>query len=255
MLRPGKYVDLCFSDTGTGMTDEVVAQAFDPFFTTRPQGEGSGLGLSQLLGFVRQSNGDVTIETAPGCGTKIRILLPKAPDGVLTQPDNAATDEATTTAAEAAAHTPMPAQEKLPPNAMSPKPGPGPISPGAGQDPARPTVMVVDDDDDVREVVVTILRYQKINVVPAAGGEAALALLALHPQVRLVLTDFAMPGMDGAEFAAEVRFAYPDLPLVFMTGYARPEPLAKERWVVRKPFTTRQLADTVFDALAEYGRL
>ena len=220
-LGPGDYVVVTVGDTGVGMTAEVAARAFEPFFTTRERGQGSGLGLSQVFGFVRQSHGDVLIDTAPGQGTRVSLLLPRVAGGT--------------------------------PVGLGPSPGIGPISSGAppatAPERGRIVVMVVDDDDDVREAVVLMLQDQAMPVVQAASGPAALRLLTDDVRVGLVLTDFAMPGMTGAELAERVRQSKPDIPVVFMTGYARPEPLLRERWVLRKPFTARFLTEMLTQVL------
>jgi signal transduction histidine kinase/CheY-like chemotaxis protein len=213
-LGPGDYVTLTVGDSGVGMTAEVAARAFEPFFTTRERGQGSGLGLSQVFGFVRQSQGDVLIDTAPGKGTRISILLPRVVGGAAVPPRGTA------------------------------------APPRGSAEPGRTVVMVVDDDDDVREAVVSMLEEQSVAVVQAASGPAALQLLTGDARVGLVLTDFAMPGMTGAELAQQVRHSKPDIPVVFMTGYARPEPLLSERWVLRKPFTAQFLTDMLAQALA-----
>ena len=110
-------------------------------------------------------------------------------------------------------------------------------------------VLVVDDDEDVRGVVAAMLEEQEMDVVQAAGGQAALALLDGVSAISLVVTDFAMPGMNGAELAHHLRADKPRLPVVFMTGYALPEPLAAEPWIIRKPFTAQSLLETVTAAL------
>jgi signal transduction histidine kinase len=214
-LSPGDYVVVTVADTGTGMTAEVMNRAFEPFFTTKERGQGSGLGLSQVFGFVRQSHGDVLLDTAPGLGTTISIMLPRVHGG---------------TASKAG-------QE-------------GSLTPDAASERRRPVVMVVDDDDAVREAVVSMLEDQAIAVVQADSGQAALRMLGNDQRVGLVLTDFAMPGMTGAELAVRLREENPQLPVVFMTGYARPEPLLSERWVLRKPFTSRFLAEMLNEVFA-----
>jgi len=298
LLEPGDYVELELSDTGCGMSEDVKARAFEPFFTTKAQGDGTGLGLSQVIGFVRQSHGDVLLESTVGRGTTVRILLPKVSEGMAapasglpagsalrgppsrgrsggvgtTRPDVVPLNQPAM-AAVPAANVPVSTM----PTANSPTTNlptvnlPGPTIPGANgaAPPAmvpttvnmslpsllpgtqRTTVLVVDDDEDVREAVVAMLEDQQMDVLQAASGPVALDLLTRNKHVRLMLTDYAMPGMTGAELAAAVRQTMPDMPVVFMTGYARPEPLVTERWVIRKPFTSQFLADTLVDAMPD----
>jgi len=200
----GSYVMIAVTDTGAGMTREVAAQAFDPFFTTKAPGEGTGLGLSMVHGFVEQSCGHVEIESAPGRGTTIRLYLPRA---------DAAAAEIRSVEAPAS-------------------------GPARGE-----TILLVEDEDDVRDVAKTFLEELGYTVATAASPAAALALLEGYAEIDLVLTDVTMPGrMDGWALGRAVRERHPDLPVVYCSGnpsagasYAqRNEPDAV---LVAKPFT------------------
>lgn len=211
---PGHYVELAVSDTGTGMSDEVQAKAFEPFFTTKTVGKGSGLGLSQVLGFAKQSGGGVEIETAPGVGTTVRVFFPRAP---------VVHDDVAATGAEAAARAA-----------------------------ASACVLVVDDDDDVRHVTATMLESLGHRVVEAGSGGAALERLAAHDDIDIALIDFAMPGMSGLDLAREARARRPALPILFITGYADSTVLAgvRHEHILRKPFLDAELDRRIRAVLA-----
>ena len=213
---PGEYVVVSVSDTGTGMTEEVRASAFEPFFTTKDVGRGSGLGLSQVLGFAKQSGGGVHIETRVGQGTTVQVFLPRAVDAV-------------------AAKTRQQQSQ-------------GSINPGD----RTPMVLLVDDDATVREVAATMLRERGYLVVEAGSGATALDQLDGATQIDLAVIDFAMPGMNGAELARRIKIRNPLLPIVFVTGYvdlsALPE--VDEDRMIRKPFVEGELSAKVCAALA-----
>jgi CheY-like chemotaxis protein len=223
--EPGEYVTVAVSDTGTGMAPEVLAKAFEPFFTTKPVGKGSGLGLAQVYGFAKQSGGGVRIDTELGRGTTVRVFLPRA-------------------AALAAGGAEGDA-------APAPRPG------RAARDGGGPrTVLLVDDDGAVREVAATILRNGGHEVVEAGSGGAALEALAALPRVDLMVLDFAMPGMNGAEVAREARARRPGLPVLFVTGYADLAAVAalEARDIIGKPFTEAEFAEKVAAAMARGAR-
>jgi signal transduction histidine kinase/ActR/RegA family two-component response regulator len=202
----GEYVMLSVRDNGSGMSDEVLAKAFEPFFTTKPVGKGSGLGLSQVFGLAKQSGGGVRIDTQPGVGTSVTVYLPRA---------------------RAAA---------APAEASSGAPG---VRHGRGA-----VVLLVDDDSAVREVTASILAELGYKVVEAGSGGAALELFDRRPDIALVLLDFAMPGMNGAEVARELRARRPDVPILFATGYADTAALAVlgEDELIQKPFVESEVA-------------
>lgn len=209
---PGDYVELTVADTGTGMEEDVLAKAFEPFFTTKSVGKGSGLGLSQVLGFAKQSGGGVRIETVPGEGTTVRVYFPR-----------------TGAAGEGAA----------------------PSAAGfAGMAPA--CVLVVDDDDAVRHITASLLEGLGHTVVEAGSGGAALERLAARADIDIALLDVAMPGMSGIDLAREIRQRRPALPVVFVTGYADTALLAgiRHEHVLKKPFLDTDLDRKVRAALA-----
>ena len=212
----GDYVAICVADTGTGMTEEVRAKVFEPFFTTKEIGKGSGLGLSQVLGFAKQSGGGVRIESRVGEGTSIRIYLPRT---------KAKAEERSPSAPAIAAHKDAPA--------------------------AR--ILLVDDDHAVREVTSTTLRDLGYTVVEAGSGGAALDILTREPTIDLLIIDFAMPGMSGAEVARQARAKRPTLPILFITGFADRAALAgvSETHIVGKPFMNDELATKLRSVLVE----
>jgi CheY-like chemotaxis protein len=205
--EPGDYVAIAVIDTGTGMSEEVRARVFEPFFTTKGVGKGSGLGLAQVLGFAQQSGGGVRIESRPGAGTTVRVYLPRAHAG-------------------AAADAPAPVRRVT-----------------AEPLPRRRIALLVDDDNAVRDVTAARLRQLGFEVLEAGSGGAALDLLDRTAQVDLLVADFAMPGMNGVEVAQQARARRPDLPVLFVTGYADQTALAGvgEERVVQKPFRDDEL--------------
>jgi signal transduction histidine kinase/ActR/RegA family two-component response regulator len=202
---PGDYVMLSVTDNGTGMTEEVLARAIEPFFTTKEVGKGSGLGLSQVFGLAKQSGGGVRIDTRIGEGTSVKVYLPRAHDRPVA------------TATRAACPTPVPDDECV--------------------------VLLVDDDNAVREVTASLLKDLGYRVIEAGSGGAALELLD-RVKVDMALLDFAMPGMNGAEVAREIRARRPQIPIVFATGYADAAALMDESEdrIVQKPFDDQELA-------------
>ena len=219
----GDYVEICVSDTGHGMSPEVRAKVFEPFFTTKEVGKGSGLGLSQVLGFAKQSGGGVSIESAPGKGTAIRIYLPPA--------------EELSADASPAMLAPIPAHL------------------------SNATILLVDDDNAVRDVTATYLREMGYRVMEAGSGGAALELLESTTEVDLLLFDFAMPGMNGAELARQVHSRRPKLPVLFVTGFAEKDAFESisERSIIRKPINVHELSTKVqaslsLKATAAHGR-
>ncbi|MFL9924093.1 response regulator [Herbaspirillum lusitanum] len=210
----GQYVSLSVSDTGTGMSPDVVARAFDPFFTTKPIGQGTGLGLSMVYGFAGQSGGVVRIYSEVGKGTLVSIYLPR--------------------------HLGEESLENL-----APAEGP---SPGAS---GRKTILVVDDEPLVRMVAVEILEELGYFVVEADDGVAALKVIAAHPDIDLLLTDVGLPnGMNGRQLADAVRAQRPDVPVLFVTGYAENAVLnhghlERGMQVLTKPFAADVLARRV----------
>jgi len=213
-LADKDYVTISVSDTGSGMTQEVAAKAFEPFFTTKAVGQGTGLGLSQVLGFAQQSGGEVRIDTRPGRGTTITILLPRS-------------------------------SEFLPRAMDEDRPIP--------HDGRAATILVVDDDAAVRELTVEALAALNYRVLEAANGRTALEILRQENTVDLALLDLVMPGMNGRQLATRIRATDPERAILFMTGYddlsGSDDPFAKEM-VIKKPFKLVELAAAVERALA-----
>jgi signal transduction histidine kinase/ActR/RegA family two-component response regulator len=212
----GDYVSVCVTDTGCGMTEDIRTKVFEPFFTTKEVGKGSGLGLSQVLGFAKQSGGGVRIDSCPGQGTSVYIYLPRAETRSVKPPRAAA------------------------------RAGASEVSQGA-------SILLVDDDNAVREVTRAILHDLGYRVLEAGSGGAALDLLDRDPSIDLMIVDFAMPGMNGAEVARLARGKRPTLPVLFVTGFADRSALAdiSEFRFVTKPFLDDDLASGVRAALAE----
>ncbi|WP_338502501.1 PAS domain-containing protein [Sphingomonas kaistensis] len=216
-LDPGDYLELSIGDTGTGMPAEVVARAFDPFFTTKEVGKGTGLGLSMVYGVARQSGGTARIESRPGEGTTVRLYFPRAQAAV--GPENAesdAADESSVSVGQAA------------------------------------TVLVVDDDPDVRGFVVSSLEEHGYQVAEAADGEAALAEFRRQTP-DLVVLDYLMPGMSGAQVAREMRGLRPEQPILFVSGYSETDAIraaAPGAALLSKPFRSEALAAAVRKVLS-----
>ena len=210
-VQPGQYVLIAVTDTGSGMPKDVIERAFEPFFTTKESGQGTGLGLSQVYGFVKQSGGHVKIYSEAGEGTTIKIYLPRF-------------------FGSASA-----AEEK----AAAPRRG------RSGE-----SVLVVEDDSDVRDYVVETLASLSYKVFEAGEAESALRLLDENPSVHLLLTDVVMPGMNGRKLAEEARLRRPDLKILYMTGYSRNATMHQGRLdigvdLLQKPISSDQLASAV----------
>jgi signal transduction histidine kinase len=218
-LRPeeppaGEYVSVCVNDTGAGMSEDIRAKVFEPFFTTKEVGKGSGLGLSQVLGFAKQSGGGVRINSRLGEGTSVHIYLPRA-------------------GAEGAKFGPAPRRT---------------VWVGASR---NATILLVDDDNEVREVTRAMLHELGHVVLEAGSGAAALDILRRETGIDLLIVDFAMPGMNGADVARQAHAKQPNLPVLFVTGFADRGGLAgvDDAFVVGKPFHYDELAGKVQFAL------
>ena len=217
-LAAGQYVLIAVSDTGSGMSPEVIAKAFDPFFTTKATGKGTGLGLSQAYGFIKQSGGHIKIYSEIGQGTTVKIYLPRFHGenvSVAIQPG-------------LKAQTALGRPEEL--------------------------ILVVEDEERMRLVVEEAFRELGYKVVVAEDGKKALALLDANPGVSLLFTDVVMPEMSGRELAKEALSRRPDLKVVYTTGFSRNAVihngiLDPDVNFLAKPFTVENLARKVRSVL------
>jgi CheY-like chemotaxis protein len=210
-VRPGQYVLIAVTDTGTGLKREVIDRAFEPFFTTKQSGQGTGLGLSQVYGFVKQSGGHIKIYSEAGEGTTIKIYLPRFVGKSSTLEE---------------------------------------IKAEAGRGRSGECVLVVEDDADVRGYVVETLETLGYDVLEAEGAETALRHLDQYKNIRLLLTDVIMPGMNGRILAEEATQRQPSLKVLYMTGYSRNAIVHQGRLdagveLIQKPLSSEQLAGAV----------
>ncbi|MBB6503351.1 putative addiction module CopG family antidote [Sphingomonas endophytica] len=219
-VEPGQYVMLAVSDTGCGMSDEVVAKVFEPFFSTKAEGKGSGLGLSMVYGFVKQSGGHVNIYSEPGHGSTIRLYLPRAMESedVEVVLDN------------------------------------GPITGGTE------TVLVVEDDDEVRATVVEMLGDLGYRVLKAVDAQSALSVVESGIAIDLLFTDVVMPGtLKSPELARKARERLPDIAVLFTSGYTENSIVHGGRLdagleLLSKPYTREALARKVRHVLGNQGQ-
>jgi CheY-like chemotaxis protein len=220
-VPPGRYVAVAVTDDGEGMPTEVRERVFEPFFTTKEVGRGSGLGLSMVYGFVKQSNGHVTIYSEVGLGTTVRIYLPATGEGSIAA---AAVDE------EALAGT-MAATEGI------------------------ETILVVEDDPFVRTYAVTTIASLGYRVVAAIDGHEALARLGRGDDIQLMFSDVVMPGgMNGWELVERATAARPDLKVLLTSGYALETLGARGRLpagtsFLNKPYRKSELAKRLREVL------
>jgi CheY-like chemotaxis protein len=220
-VMAGQYVMVSVTDTGTGMPKEVVDRAFDPFYTTKDTGQGTGLGLSQVYGFIKQSGGHVKIYSEAGVGTTVKLYLPRY---------YGEEEEAS-----------LPGER------------------AAGLSRARDEIiLVVEDEEDVRHLSVESLRELGYTVVEASDAAQALALLSLQPRVDLLFTDIVMPDMNGRRLAEAACEQRPGLRVLYTTGYTRNAivhngVLDHGVHFLPKPFTFDQLADKIREVLDAEG--
>lgn len=219
-MKPGDYVAVSVSDTGTGMADEVIERAFDPFYTTKPLGQGTGLGLSMIYGFAKQSGGQVRISSRLGEGTTVHLFLPR-------HDERATTTAETTNFGEA-------------PRAV------------AGE-----TVLIVDDEPSVRMLVTEVLAELGYTAVEAADGSSALRVLQSDIRIDLLVTDVGLPGgMNGRQLADFGRVARPKLKVLFITGYAEKsvvtgDQLEEGMGILTKPFAMDGLAARIKELISD----
>jgi PAS domain S-box-containing protein len=216
-LPPGQYLSVCVTDTGTGMSPETIERAFEPFYTTKPIGQGTGLGLSMIYGFARQSGGQVRIYSELGQGTTICIYLPRYAGDAL--PSEEAETIATTLAA-------------------------------SGQ-----TILVVDDEATIRHLIDEVLDEQGYTVIGAADGAAGIKVLQSGAKIELLITDVGLPnGMNGRQVADAARALRPDLKVLFITGYAENAAVGNGHLepgmeLLTKPFTMQGLSAKVAEMM------
>jgi len=215
---PGQYVMICVSDTGHGMTNDVLNRAFEPFFTTKEIGHGTGLGLSQVYGFVKQSGGHIKVYSEPDQGTTVKMYFPRSGR------------EAESSEEESGVPVSMSATE---------------------------TVLVVEDDQDLRAYLIEVLRELDYRAIAAQDAAAALGILEQRDmRVDLLLTDVVMPGMNGRELANRARQLRPGLKVLFMSGYSRNAVVHQGRvdrgvHLIQKPVSLNDLAARIRDVLDE----
>jgi len=216
-VAPGQYVEIAITDTGQGMTPEVVSRAFEPFYTTKPTGRGSGLGLSQVYGFVNQSGGHVKVYSEPGQGTTVRIYLPRHISESCPAPTNVALEAARS---------------------------------GSGDE----VILLVEDDEGVRRTAAATLVELGYAVLEAGTPQQALEILESAATVSLLFTDIVMPDMNGRMLADAARVQRPALKVLYTTGYTRNAVIHNGIVdpgiaVLPKPFTVDQLARKVREVL------
>jgi PAS domain S-box-containing protein len=217
-IAPGDYVEVAVSDTGTGMPPDVLKKVFEPFFTTKDVGQGSGLGLSMVFGFVKQSRGHITIYSEVGLGTTVKLYMPLSSDAVA-------------------------------------KDGPGDVTPEFARGSER--ILVVEDDESVRKIPVSILGKQGYEVVEAANGEDAIKCLEEEPPFDLLFTDVVLPGgMNGIDIAEQAAKIQPRIKVLYTTGYTENSVVHNGRLdpgvsLVNKPYRRAELLEKVRAALDE----
>ncbi|MBN9445862.1 MAG: response regulator, partial [Bosea sp.] len=220
-VEAGQYVQIAVSDTGTGMSREVIAQVFEPFFSTKPEGKGTGLGLSMVYGFVKQSGGHVKVYSEPGQGTTMRLYLPRSSEA-----------------------------EDIPVEVDT-----GPVVGGSE------TILVVEDDDAVRDTVIGLLEGLGYRVLKAPDAQSALAVVESGVAIDLLFTDVVMPGpLKSAELARKAKGKLPQLSVLFTSGYTENSIVHGGRLdagvnLLSKPYARDALARKVRQVLARDGKM
>jgi signal transduction histidine kinase/ActR/RegA family two-component response regulator len=217
-LKPGDYVEISVSDTGVGMSENVIERAREPFFTTKEAGKGSGLGLSMVYGFIKQSHGHLTIYSEPGHGTTIRMYLPRSDEQI----DGVGMEREIRD-----------------------------LAPGEGR------ILVVEDDPDIRRIASRILRDHGYDVAEADNGPDAISLLVQSGPFDLLFTDLVLPGgMTGTEIAAEAKRLQPGIAVLYTTGYTENAVVHNGRLdaglkLIRKPHNRRELLTAIQETLKD----
>ena len=220
-MQPGQYVAICVTDTGMGMPSDVMARAFDPFYTTKPTGEGTGLGLSMIYGFAKQSNGQVRLYSEVGAGTTARIYLPRHQGDAVNE------------------------EEKQPEPAR------------AARAEAGDTVLVVDDEPSVRMLVAEVLGELGYTAIEAADSVSGLKVLQSDVRIDLLITDVGLPGgMNGRQMADAARQRRPKLKVLFITGYAENAAISNGQLepgmrILTKPFAMDKLTSKIKDIITD----
>ncbi|RYD49487.1 MAG: response regulator, partial [Sphingomonadales bacterium] len=212
-VKPGQYICICVTDTGTGMDADTIAKAFEPFFTTKPIGQGTGLGLSMIYGFARQSNGYAKIYSEVGEGTTFKLYLPRFRGSVEGEEELPQLNEAHAT--------------------------------HAGE-----IVLVVEDEPVVRGLIVETLNELGYRAIEAADGPKGVDILRSKKRIDLLITDIGLPGLNGRQVADAGRAVRPELKVLFMTGYAENAALASGflepgMTMITKPFAMEALATRI----------
>ncbi|MEP6573430.1 MAG: PAS domain S-box protein [Gemmatimonadota bacterium] len=219
-VLPGRYMMLMVSDNGAGMSREIQSRIFEPFFTTKERGRGTGLGLSTVFGIVKQSGGSIFVYSEPGEGTTFRVYLPQV-EGV--------------------------AERQVIPRT-------------AGDQGGNETILLVDDEEVIRDVAARILRQSGYRVIAASGPDEALALLSHTPRIDMVMTDVVMPAMNGRELVERLLQIRPTLKVLFTSGYSEgvhlPLKSGDSHAYLAKPFSSeelRRMVRSVLDACAMHS--
>jgi CheY-like chemotaxis protein len=232
---PGKYVMLAVSDTGSGMDTETRARMFEPFFTTKAPGKGTGLGLATVYGVVKHSDGWIWVDSEAGCGTTFKIYLPRVEKSEHSRLAPFGTEQF------------QPPSKTAPPLATAPK--------------GTETVLVVEDQDGIRDIVRESLRRNGYKVLIAADGNEALQMASAYPDpIHLLVTDLVMPNIGGRELAQRLTPLRPRMKVLFMSGYSEHsafdgenEDMDPSATVLQKPFSLDALARNVRRVLDEPG--
>jgi CheY-like chemotaxis protein len=240
-VHPGDYVEIAVTDTGCGIPKENIEKVFQPFFTTKAPEAGSGLGLSMIYGFVKQSGGHIKIYSEMDHGTSVKMFLPRARESDRPQQPATATEEALSAIASTTVEGLQQAVAAVAPPAPAP---------------AKTVVLVVEDNASVREVAAAMIEEMGYEALQASNGPEGLRIIEGRSDIALVLSDVIMAGgMNGPELAARALKVRPDLKILFMSGYApgsvrQMQDLPDTIDLVNKPFTRNDLTEKVRRALA-----